>query len=161
MELCLHVSSTYSSLGVRARCEMYFLSISYGQVNMNYQFEGSIKTWSSSCSMWYSRDLWQPRKYSVRNQPPPRIETRDIRITKEEYCLHSEMFSRLYMFLIHIRNINELGALWEISGYQATSVKMAVFWDIAPCSLVEIGRRFRGALWPHIRTVSFLVYCFV
>jgi hypothetical protein len=27
----------------------------------------------------------------------------------------------------------------------AASMKMAVFWDVAPCSLVEIDRRFRGA----------------
>jgi hypothetical protein len=25
----------------------------------------------------------------------------------------------------------------------ATSIKMSVFWDVAPCSLVEIDRRFR------------------
>jgi hypothetical protein len=25
------------------------------------------------------------------------------------------------------------------------SIKMAVFWDVAPCSLVYIDRRFRGA----------------
>jgi hypothetical protein len=24
-------------------------------------------------------------------------------------------------------------------------MKMAVFWDVAPCSLVEVYRRFRGA----------------
>jgi hypothetical protein len=24
-------------------------------------------------------------------------------------------------------------------------VKMAVFWDAAPCSLIEVDRRFRGA----------------
>jgi hypothetical protein len=28
-------------------------------------------------------------------------------------------------------------------------VKMAVFWDVAPCSLVEIDRRFRGANYQH------------
>jgi hypothetical protein len=28
-------------------------------------------------------------------------------------------------------------------------MKMAVFWDVAPCSLVEIGQRFRGAYCLH------------
>jgi hypothetical protein len=27
----------------------------------------------------------------------------------------------------------------------ATSMMMAVFWNVAPCSLVDIDRRFRGA----------------
>jgi hypothetical protein len=31
----------------------------------------------------------------------------------------------------------------------AASMKMAVFWDVAPCSLVDIGRRFTGAYCPH------------
>jgi hypothetical protein len=28
----------------------------------------------------------------------------------------------------------------------ATSMKVTAFWDIVPCSFVEVGRRFRGAL---------------
>jgi hypothetical protein len=32
----------------------------------------------------------------------------------------------------------------------ATSVKMAVFWDVAPCSLVEIDRSFRGTYCPEL-----------
>jgi hypothetical protein len=28
----------------------------------------------------------------------------------------------------------------------AASMEMAVFWDVAPCSLVEVYRRFRGVL---------------
>jgi hypothetical protein len=31
----------------------------------------------------------------------------------------------------------------------AASVKVAIFWDIAPSSLVEIDRRFRGAYCLH------------
>jgi hypothetical protein len=31
----------------------------------------------------------------------------------------------------------------------AASMKMTVFWDIAPCSLVEVYRRFRGACCLH------------
>jgi hypothetical protein len=30
----------------------------------------------------------------------------------------------------------------------AMRMKMTVFWDVAPCSLVEINRRFRGAYRP-------------
>jgi hypothetical protein len=33
----------------------------------------------------------------------------------------------------------------------AASMKMAVFWVVAPCSLVEIYRRFRGACCIHIQ----------
>jgi hypothetical protein len=31
----------------------------------------------------------------------------------------------------------------------AASMKMAVFWVVAPCSLVEVYRRFRGACCLH------------
>jgi hypothetical protein len=31
----------------------------------------------------------------------------------------------------------------------AASMKMAVFWFVAPCSLVEVYRRFRGACCLH------------
>jgi hypothetical protein len=30
-------------------------------------------------------------------------------------------------------------------------LKMTVFWDAAPCSLVEVNSSFRGAYWPHHR----------
>jgi hypothetical protein len=33
--------------------------------------------------------------------------------------------------------------------FTATSMKMIVFWDVASCSLVEIGRRLRGACCLH------------
>jgi hypothetical protein len=31
----------------------------------------------------------------------------------------------------------------------AASMKMAIFWAVAPCSLVEVYRRFRGACCLH------------
>jgi hypothetical protein len=31
----------------------------------------------------------------------------------------------------------------------AASMKMTAFWDIAPCSLIEVDRRFRGAYCVH------------
>jgi hypothetical protein len=31
----------------------------------------------------------------------------------------------------------------------ATNMKMIVIWDVAPCSLVETDRRFRGAYGLH------------
>jgi hypothetical protein len=37
---------------------------------------------------------------------------------------------------------------------KAMSVKMAVFWDVAPCSLVDIDRRFIGAYCLHYRAAS-------
>jgi hypothetical protein len=36
----------------------------------------------------------------------------------------------------------------------ATSMKMAVFWDVVTCSLIYINRRFRGALRPSETSVS-------
>jgi hypothetical protein len=36
----------------------------------------------------------------------------------------------------------------------AASMKMTVFWDFAPCSLVEIDRRFRGALMMEAASTS-------
>jgi hypothetical protein len=42
-------------------------------------------------------------------------------------------------------------------------MKMTVFWDVAPCSLVEVDRRFRGAYCLHIqgdiseKAVSFIL----
>jgi hypothetical protein len=33
----------------------------------------------------------------------------------------------------------------------AVSMKMIAFWDIAPCSLVEIYRCLRVAYWLHLR----------
>jgi hypothetical protein len=29
------------------------------------------------------------------------------------------------------------------------NLKMAIFWDVSPCSLVEVHRRFRGACCFH------------
>jgi hypothetical protein len=31
----------------------------------------------------------------------------------------------------------------------ATSIKMAVLWDVPPCSLLEIDRRLRGVYYLH------------
>jgi hypothetical protein len=31
----------------------------------------------------------------------------------------------------------------------ATSMKIAIFWDVAPCSLVDADRRFRGTYSLH------------
>jgi hypothetical protein len=31
----------------------------------------------------------------------------------------------------------------------AASMKITIFWDVAPCSLVEVYRRFRGAFCLH------------
>jgi hypothetical protein len=44
--------------------------------------------------------------------------------------------------LVHINTVR-----FEI--LRVTSMKMAVFWVVALCSLVEIKRRFRGARYLH------------
>jgi hypothetical protein len=45
------------------------------------------------------------------------------------------------------RKINQLWVLWlSMCGTQHTCLKMAVFWVFAPCSLVQVYRRFRGAI---------------
>jgi hypothetical protein len=37
----------------------------------------------------------------------------------------------------------------EISGSHSVCMKIAVFWVVGPCSLVEVYRRFRGACCLH------------
>jgi hypothetical protein len=39
----------------------------------------------------------------------------------------------------------------------AASMKMAVFWDVAQCSLVEIDRRFRGLTAFVIRAIALMM----
>jgi hypothetical protein len=36
----------------------------------------------------------------------------------------------------------------------AASMKITALWDVAPCSLVEIGRRFKGAMALRVEAVS-------
>jgi hypothetical protein len=41
---------------------------------------------------------------------------------------------------------------WSVVGFEvltAVSTKMAVFWVLAPCSLVEVYQRFRGPCYLH------------
>jgi hypothetical protein len=45
----------------------------------------------------------------------------------------------------------------ELARFQiltATSMEMAVFWDVAQCSLVDIDKRFRGAYCLHHHVVD-------
>jgi hypothetical protein len=42
-----------------------------------------------------------------------------------------------------------LSTLVRFQVLRAGSMKMIAFWDIAPYSLVEVGRRFRGAFCLH------------
>jgi hypothetical protein len=38
---------------------------------------------------------------------------------------------------------------WEYQVLTAASIKMSVFWIVAPCILVEVFRRFKGACCLH------------
>jgi hypothetical protein len=40
---------------------------------------------------------------------------------------------------------------------KAMSMKMAVFWVVAPCSLVEVYRRFKGAFCLHHESDEYFV----
>jgi hypothetical protein len=44
---------------------------------------------------------------------------------------------------------NELQLLVRSQGPTVPSMKMTVFWNVAPCSVVNIDRRFRGAYCFH------------
>jgi hypothetical protein len=46
-------------------------------------------------------------------------------------------------------NISAMTDLVEISDSRSASMMMAVFWVVAPCSLVEVYRRFRSACCLH------------
>jgi hypothetical protein len=35
-------------------------------------------------------------------------------------------------------------------------MKMTVFWDVAPCSLVEVDRRLRGAYYLHVHFIALM-----
>jgi hypothetical protein len=48
-------------------------------------------------------------------------------------------------------NTHKLGNM-RFKVLTAACMKMAVFWDVAPCGLVEVYRRFRGACCPHHRS---------
>jgi hypothetical protein len=39
----------------------------------------------------------------------------------------------------------------QISGYYGGEYETAVFWDVAPCSLVEVYRRFRALMIEAVR----------
>jgi hypothetical protein len=56
--------------------------------------------------------------------------------------------------LIIAKHINEV----RFEVLTAVSMKMAVFWVVAPCSLVEVYRRFRALMMEAAGTSETLVY---
>jgi hypothetical protein len=54
-------------------------------------------------------------------------------------------------YLVHLDKEDEEQAMLFVKFLVPTagSMKMSVFWNIAPCSLVETDRRFRGAYCFH------------
>jgi hypothetical protein len=65
-------------------------------------------------------------------------------ITLRKPCQHNTVNS-CYKYLNYFRTALLRGnSTCEISG-----MKMTVFWGVAPCSLVEVHRRFRGACCLH------------
>jgi hypothetical protein len=54
-----------------------------------------------------------------------------------------DFFSRIFSF----RKLKVMELRFEV--LRAMSKKMAVFWDVATCGLVDTGRRFRGAYYLH------------
>jgi hypothetical protein len=55
-----------------------------------------------------------------------------------------KVYRKLLTYLVKIGNV--------VVGFQvltAVSMKFRVFWDVAPCSHVEVDRRFRGAYCLH------------
>jgi hypothetical protein len=52
--------------------------------------------------------------------------------------------------IIYSYTINLAATEWDI----APGMKMVVFWVVAPCSLVEVYRRFKGACCLYIRAMS-------
>jgi hypothetical protein len=45
---------------------------------------------------------------------------------------------------------NETLDYMRVQVLTATGMNMAVFWDVAPCSLVDIDQRFRGPYCLHL-----------
>jgi succinate dehydrogenase/fumarate reductase cytochrome b subunit len=59
-----------------------------------------------------------------------------------------KMFSAHFLWVTKIHYANTLQFL-SIQVLTAACMKMTVFWDVAPCSLVETDKRFRGACCLH------------
>jgi hypothetical protein len=57
------------------------------------------------------------------------------------------------MFLISINNLNDVGS----ETLTSVTPKTAVFWVVAPCSLVEVYRRFRGPRCLYHQTDGLLI----
>jgi hypothetical protein len=54
----------------------------------------------------------------------------------------------MYIGLFYIF-LNSHRRMWDFRFSQQASVRMAVFWVVAPCNLVEVYRHFRGACCLH------------
>jgi hypothetical protein len=68
-------------------------------------------------------------------------------------CLLLILIHFIPIFCEHYTFCNIYGVLFLNVRFQA-SMTITVFWDVAPCNLVEIDRHFRGAYYSIIRTMS-------
>jgi hypothetical protein len=89
--------------------------------------------------MWQSLNIWERLPYI-----PEEIKSR---FSMENGCylsVQNLLSSRLSI------STNKVYKIWvRFQVLTAASMKTAVFWVVAPCSLVEVYRRFRGACCLH------------
>jgi hypothetical protein len=65
----------------------------------------------------------------------------------------------MFAFFLRLSQKLILPAVFLLLRFQvltATSMKMTLFWDVAPKSLVKIGRRFTGTYYVHHQADEYL-----
>jgi hypothetical protein len=82
----------------------------------------------------------------------PRTSSTPVVTTTDRYtfCLINDTVS--YSHLMYAKESGHRLLQTRTAGFEnltAVSMKMAVFWDVAPCSVVEVYQRFRGPCCLH------------
>jgi hypothetical protein len=74
-------------------------------------------------------------------------------LTDTEYCFFFPLWTTLFRILITVFPTSHSIALILTT----VSLKMAVFWVVAPCSLVEVYQRFKGPCCRHHQSDELLI----
>jgi hypothetical protein len=56
-----------------------------------------------------------------------------------------------------MKNLSVIHNVCDFRFSRAASMKFRVFWDVAPCSQVDVDRRFRGAYCLHHQGVALIM----
>jgi hypothetical protein len=67
----------------------------------------------------------------------------------EENYFQKEIDRKGFKFIIKSKIKKQRAYIVRFQVLTAASMKMSIFWDVAPRSLVEVYRRFKGACFLH------------